>query len=203
MRLLAAVISAQVLASAACAETLPEKIVGLLKDVCVAPLTAEAMMAAGEKFAAAGNWKLMGSGPAPLPMMHNENGPKISFTSGWEVDFPEGVRLNVFLSIVRPEMPGVKHSICMIEPSVDFDGDALANSVEQIIGSDLTKDTSRRFREQDAWFFTPEKNRGNCGKSITVTHYLSHSRGKPKTLMFRDLAYPQDWGASAYTRCQS
>src|SRR5882724_7786194 len=59
MRFGAALISAQMLASVASAETLPEKMASLLQDVCVSPASSEARMAAGEKAAATENWKVI------------------------------------------------------------------------------------------------------------------------------------------------
>jgi len=83
MRFWATIISAQMLAAVAIAQTPPEKVVSILNEVCVAPNSSEAVMAAGEKTAAQEKWELIRSGPAPTPFLHNENGAKNSFNSAW------------------------------------------------------------------------------------------------------------------------
>src|SRR5438309_1345420 len=55
--------------SAVSAESLEESAVVLLKEICVAPDTPEAMMTTAEKFAAAAHWKLILSGRTTFPMM--------------------------------------------------------------------------------------------------------------------------------------
>jgi hypothetical protein len=121
--LLVALISASALLtsfSALRAEPVADRIVRVLNDACISPATPEGMIDAGNKFAATEGWKLVDSGPAPLPMMHNDQGPKISFASRWAVGLPGGSQANLYISIVRPELPGVRHSICIIQPSADL-----------------------------------------------------------------------------------
>jgi hypothetical protein len=60
------------------------------------------MITAGEKSAAAGKWKLVRSGAAPLPMLHMYDGPKISFAVAWEFGFPDMAGSTLTMSIVRP-----------------------------------------------------------------------------------------------------
>ncbi|WP_456620780.1 MULTISPECIES: hypothetical protein [unclassified Bradyrhizobium] len=197
MRFAVAFMSAQILASGASAETLSDKMVATLESVCVAPASSEAMMAAGEKMAAAENWKLLRSGPAPMPIMHNENGPKMSFESVWDLD--GGASL--YISIVRPEQVGLRYDICAIQPAARVNSEELAGAVARQFGSTLTKDTSGRYKNQEGWFFTQEKARGNCGKQVT----FSGGSGQPEALFFTNFAYPNDgqWDVMAKhtTRC--
>jgi hypothetical protein len=196
MRFAVTLLSTQILASAVAAETLSEKMVATLKEVCVAQTSSEAMMAAGEKTAAAENWKLLRSGPTPRPFVHNENGPKESFGSAWDL----GAGASLYISILRPEQPGAKYDICLVKPALQVDGDDLTRAIDRQFGATLTKDTSGRFKNQQTWFFAKEKAQGNCGKQII----FSSSRGQPETLSFTDFAYPNDsqWDAIAkLTRC--
>src|SRR5450631_3595231 len=98
MKFAAALLLTQVLATAVRAETLPEKLVAILKDVCLPPMSPEAMMAAGEKMAAAENWKLVRSGPAPIPVMHMENSARVSYESVWKVGGPDGSQAFLYIS---------------------------------------------------------------------------------------------------------
>jgi hypothetical protein len=192
MRFAATFISAQILASAVSAETLPEKVVAILMDVCVAPTSSEARMATGEKTAAAENWKLLWSGPTPIPVMNNENGPKQSFESVWQFGLPEGSQVSLSISILRPEQPGVKYDVCLLQPAKDVDSDDLTRAIDSQFGSMLLKDTSGRFRDPVRWYFVEEKARGNCGKQVWFSLNESHDQGKPKILVFTDFAYPDD-----------
>nr|AWL98586.1 hypothetical protein CIT40_00145 [Bradyrhizobium amphicarpaeae] len=197
MRFAVAFVSAQVLASTAFAEVPSDKMVTTLDSICVAPTSSEAMMAAGEKTAIAGNWKSLRSGPAPMPIMHNENGPKMSFESAWDL----GAGASLTISIVRPEQPGLKYDICLIKPAAHVDSEELTAAIARQFGSTLTKDTSGRFKNQEAWFFTQEKARGNCGKQVI----FSRGSGQPEALIFTNFAYPNDgqWDVMAKhtTRC--
>jgi hypothetical protein len=184
MRFAVAFISAQLLASAASADALSDKMVATLDSICVAPTSSEAMMAAGEKTAVAENWKLLRSGPTPMPVMHGENGPKISFQSTWDL----GAGASLDISIVRPEQLGLKYDICLIQPAANVNSEELAGAIARRFGSTLTKDTSGRFKNQEEWFFTEEKARGNCGKEIT----FSRASGQPEILTFTNFAYPND-----------
>ena len=197
MRFAVAFMSAQILSPAAFAETPTEKMVATLDHICVAPTSSEAMMTAGEKMATAEKWKLLRSGPAPMPMMHNENGPKISFENGWDL----GAGASLYISIVRPEQPGLRYDICVVRPAVQVDSEELTGAIARQFGSTLTKDTSGRYKNQEAWFFSDEKARGNCGKEITFTRFSDRQYG---TLTFTNFAYPNDgqWDVIAkFARC--
>src|ERR1700753_3805510 len=111
MRLGVTLISAQMWVAVASAETLPDRVVSILKDICVTPTSSEEKMAAGEKNAVKGNWKLLRSEPAPMPMMHNENGVKNSFISAWEFDLPEGSQAQLYISVLRPEPSDFKYTV--------------------------------------------------------------------------------------------
>jgi hypothetical protein len=196
MRFTAALISTQMLVSAVSAEELPEKLVSIVREVCVAATSPEAMMAAGEKAAAEGNWKLVRSGPTPAPLMHNVNGPKVSFTSGWQFGLPDGSQATLYISILRPEQPGLKYDICLLQPTADVDGDDLTRAIEIQFGSMLQK--SARFKNDQRWFFTEERIKGNCGKQISFFLNQSQDRGKSKTLLFTDFAdNDRQWPASS------
>lgn len=201
MRLWAALISAQMWVAVASAETLSDRVVSLLKGICVAPSSSEEKMAAGEKNAVKGNWKLLRSEPAPMPMMHNGNGVKNSFLSAWEFDLPEGSQAQLYISVRRPEPPDFRHTVCVIQPAIDMDAEDVSRSIDRQFGSIVTKDTSGRFRYQKDWFFTEEKPRGNCGKRIFLPLNQASDRGKPKTLAFTDFVYPTDSPMANSTRC--
>ena len=196
-------ISAQMLATVACAATLSEVAVSVLKDVCVAPASPEGLMAAGEERAKEENWKLLKSGLGPMPFMHNENGVKNSYWSAWEFDVPQGAKARLSISILRPEQPGVRHTVCIVEPTIDIDGDDLAQSIDRQFGSLVTKDAGGS-TDSKSWSFTEEKSRGNCGKKIFLLRVPSLDSSKLKALLFTDWAYPSDgpWAELAkLTRC--
>lgn len=201
MRFGATIISAQMLATVATAQTLSEKAVSVLNEVCVAPTSSEGVMATGEKTAVKDNWKLIRSEAAPMPFMHNEHGVKNSFMSAWEFDLPGGSRARLYVSILRPEPPDFKYTVCLIQPEIDLDSDDLTQSIDRQFGSAVTKDMSGRFKDEKRWFFAAEKSRGNCGKEILVMLHQLSEHGKPKTLTFTDLVYPSDWPAAESTRC--
>jgi hypothetical protein len=167
------------------AQPLPDRVAGLLKDVCVSPSTPEGMIEVGGKIAAIEGWKLLGAAPAPLPFMHNENGPRISFQSTWELSLSDGSQAHLSISIVRPELPGVRHSICLIEPASKIEPDILAQALEQSLGDVIVRDT-RQWTGSRKWFFAEERQRGNCGRQI-----LLFERGQP-SLVYFDAAYPND-----------
>jgi hypothetical protein len=201
MRLWVTLVSAQMWVAVASAEALPDKVVSILRDVCVAPTSSEEKMAAGEKNAVKENWKLLRSEPSPMPFTHNETGAKNSFMSAWEFDLPEGSQGQLYISVLRPEPPGFRYTVCLIQPAIDMDAEDISRSIDRQFGSIVTKDTSGRFRYQKDWFFTEEKSRGNCGKRISLPLNQSSDRGKPKTLMFTDAVYPGDSPAAKSTRC--
>lgn len=209
MRLLAsnvAMLAVFASVSAVSAETLAGRVVTLLNDVCVKPANPEAMVAAGDRLAAAEGWKVVQSGATPMPMLHHENGAKVSYTKTWDIGLSEGARLHLGVSILRPEMPGVKYSLCAAQPSVDIDRDSLRHAIDGQFGSIVTKDMSGRFTASESWFFAEEKARGNCGKQITVLLNQISSRGKPKALIFTDFAFPNngEWsGILSSTKCPS
>lgn len=201
MRFWATIVSAQMLATVATAQTPSEKAVSILNEVCVAPVSSEFRMAAGEKTAVKENWKFIRSEAAPAPFMHNENGVKNSFISAWEFNLPGGSRARLYVSILRPEPPDFKYTVCLIQPDIDLDSDDLAQSIEREFGSAVTKDVSGRFKDQKSWFFVAEKSRGNCGKEILFLLHQLSDHGKPKTLIFTDFVYPSDSPAAQSTRC--
>jgi hypothetical protein len=201
MRLWATLISAQMWVAVASFETLPDNVVSILKDVCVAPTSSEEKMAAGEKNAVKKNWKLLRSEPAPMPIMHNENGAKNSFISAWEFDLPEGQQAHLYISVLRPEPPDFRYTVCLVQPAIDMDAEDVSRSIDRQFGSIVTKDASARFRDQKEWFFTEERSRGNCGKQISLSLNQSSNRGKPKTLSFTDFVYPADSPLAKSTRC--
>jgi hypothetical protein len=206
MRLPAIFVTALALSPICCAaraQTAAERVVSVLDSVCVSPATPDDMMSAGEKLAARDGWKLVASAPTPIPMMHNEDGPKVSFTSLWELDLSEGSRATLMVSIVRPAISGVRHSVCVIEPAVAVEG--LSAAVERQFGRVLRKDTSGRYVDSQSWFFAQGVSVGDCGKQITVLFHQHESRGKPETVVYSDYAYPNDaeWKhAFRGTRCE-
>jgi hypothetical protein len=165
MRFWSALLSGLMLVSVASAMTLPKQIVSIVKEVCAAPISSEAMLMAGEKMAAAENWKLLRSEPVPIPFMHNENGEKRSFLSAWEFGLVDGSQATLAISIVRPELPEIKkYNFCGVQLAIDIDGDELAQTVNRRLGSILTREARDPFVNQMRWFFTEEMAKGNCGK---------------------------------------
>ena len=204
MRVGTALAAAQMLATVANAEALPERMVAVLDKVCVTPASSEAKMAAAESGAAMEHWKLIKAGPGPMPLLHNESGVGNSYQSAWKLDLPGASQANLFLSIIRPEQPGLRHTVCVIQPDVDVDREEFVRSIDRQWGARLSKDISSRFKDQESWFFADERSKGNCGKQLTVFLHQTSERGKPKTLMFTDFAYPDDgqWtGLAKATLC--
>ena len=202
MRFIATMISAQLLATVATAQTPSEKAVSILNEVCVAPTSSEERMATAEKTALKDNWKLIGSKATPIPFLHNENGAKDSFMSAWDFNLPGGSRARLVVSVLRRETPDFKYTVCLIQPEDDLDIGDLTQSIDRQFGSSVTKDISRRFKDEKKWFFTAEKSRGNCGKYIYVLLHQLTEHGKPKSLLFTDMVYPSDSPAAVEeTRC--
>jgi hypothetical protein len=201
MRFGATIISAQILATVATAQTPSEKAVSVLNEVCVAPNSSEERMAAGEKTAAKENWKLIRSEAVPTPFLHNENGVKNSFMSAWGFNLPGGSRARLSVSVLRPEPPDFKYTVCFIQPEIDLDSDDLTQSIDRQFGSAVTKDMPGRFKDKKSWFFAAEKSSGNCGKEIFFLLHQLSEHGKPKTLAFTDFVYPSDSPAAESTRC--
>ncbi|QIO31380.1 hypothetical protein [Bradyrhizobium sp. 1(2017)] len=202
MRIEAAiVISAQILATVANAQTLSEKAVSMLNEVCIAPSSSEGKVAAAERHAAKENWKLVRSEAAPMPFMHNENGVKNSFVTAWDFNLPGGSRAHLYISVLRPEPSDFRYTVCLIQPDIDLDSDDLARSIDRQFGSAVAEDMSGRFTDQKSWFFAAEKSKGNCGKQIYFSLNRSSNRGKPKTLIFTDFVYPNDSPIAKSTWC--
>jgi hypothetical protein len=190
MRFIATMISAQLLATVATAQTPSDKAVSILNEVCVAPTSSEERMAAGEKGALRENWKLIRAEATPIPFLHNENGAKDSFMSVWEFNLPGGSPARLYVSVLRRETSDFKYTGCFIQPSADLDIEALTQSIERQFGSSVTEDISGRFKDEKRWFFTAEMSRGNCGKKILVFLHQLTEHGKPKGLMFTDDVFP-------------
>ena len=170
-------------------ETSAERIGFLFKEICVA--SPEAMMANGERFAAAGQWKLVAAGRAPLPLMHNDSGPPFSEMRSWQLELPQSQDAKLVIFIAGPDLPGVRHSLCGILVSVpEFMTKEIASEVERQLGSSLIERMGPRTNVKRTWYFKQEASHGYCGKSIM----LSEDIGPPKghTLSFFDALYPDD-----------
>jgi hypothetical protein len=189
------------LATDAWANSLSDAVVLLFKDVCVSPAGSEERMAAAERRAKDEHWTLLKSQPAPRPFMHNEYGTIDSWGTIWELNLQEGSRARLSISILRPEPPGQRHTVCMVSPSIDSDASDLADSVDRQFGSTLARDDSGRFKGEKRWFFTEEKARGNCGKTASFCLNQFSDRGKPKALLFMDFAYPSDEPIAELAQC--
>src|SRR5262245_19891660 len=143
MRLLAILIAILASVSAVAADSLPERVVQLFKEICIAPDTPEAMMAAGERLAAADGWRLIKSGRGPIPMMHNENGPPDSILSLWELDLAPVSNVRFAISIVGPQIRDLRYDFCLIQfPVRDLD-ESLGPEVERQFGSSLFRRPQR------------------------------------------------------------
>ena len=178
------------IAGTARAEVVADRLVQVLNDACVSPTTPEGMIDAGNRIAAAEGWELLRAEPAPMPMLHNYDGPKVSFASAWGLTLPDGSRAMVSMSILRPEQPGVRHSLCGIALAVEIEPEILARALEQRLGALIVRD-ARRWSGSRQWFFAEERRRGNCGRKIAL-----FENNKP-SLMYIDGAYPNDgrWNA--------
>ncbi|HEY7384747.1 MAG TPA: hypothetical protein VH743_13850 [Beijerinckiaceae bacterium] len=231
MRCCAHVLAALILLSTsatASAELLSDHVVGLFKDVCVSPATPPEMMSSGEKAAAALGWKLVQSGPAPIPALHNENGPELAHVSGWAADLPGAPGSHVFISILGPELPDLKYSFCMIRPSADFRREDLVSAVELQMGSLLSRLELKRDAREDrprdgtsagrvpapafvrqpngawdeVWVFKDELKHGLCGKKATFTRSHIPPEGMVTMLLFTEFdAPPTHAGHIDATRC--
>ena len=133
--------------------------------------------------------------------MHNVNGPKNSFISVWKFNLRGGSQARLYVSILRPEPPDLKYTVCLIQADIDLDGDDLAQSIDRQFGSPVTKDISGRFKDLMGWFLAGEKSMGNCGKEISLLLHQLSEHGKPKTLMFTDFVFPSDSPAAQSTKC--
>jgi hypothetical protein len=181
-----------------------EPVVALFKQVCADPTTPEAMIEAGEKSAMAGQWKLVRSGPAPLPMLHMGNTPKISYVVGWEFSFPDMPGSTLSMSIVRPPLDDIRRfSICVMQPATEIGVNALAEQIEKQFGSSVTKDVSGRYRDEAQWFFTNEIAVGSCGRRITEFFHQMSEAGTPTTLMFQDIQSGEKVPVTEMTKCPS
>jgi hypothetical protein len=192
--------------SAAWAEPTAVRLVQVFKQVCSAPTTPEGILHAGEVRASAERWKLLGSAQTPLPIMHNHKGPKISYSSAWDLDEAAPSHALLMVSIVRPEIPGVKHSVCSIVPKLDIERAVLAKTVEEQFGPVVVRDTGSRFANAWFWHFTQEKSAGNCGRQIVIHEQRELREFGQHALLFNDFAYPDDgnWvGARAGTFCRN
>jgi hypothetical protein len=187
----------------ASAEPLAVRIVELMKRVCVDPRTPEAMIQAAQHLAAVEAWTLIGAAATPIPIMHNSSGPKLSFTSTWDIGSSEGSATRLSVSILRHEIEGVRYSVCTIQPSQGGNAEEFATAIEGRFGTALTADRSSHFVDSRVWFFTDQMARGNCGKQITILEHHLSEKGKPATAIFMDVGYPND-GSPAYaaTRCR-
>jgi hypothetical protein len=193
MRILTLLMSASALLSvgfAARAETVADRVVQVLHDACVSPTTPEGMIDAGNRIAAAEVWTLVAAGPAPMPMMHNENGPKVSFASGWVFGLPDGSNERVWISIPRPEQPGAKHSVCGVSYPATVTPDVMQQTLERRLGTLIVQDT-KKWTGSRKWFFTENKQHGNCGRYVVLLE------GRMPSLMYLDGAYFNDgkWNA--------
>jgi hypothetical protein len=181
-----------------------EHAVALFKETCADPATPEAMIAAGEKSAVAGKWKLIRSGPAPLPMLHTDSGQKPSYAVQWELGFLDMPDSTLSMSIMRPPLEDIrKFSVCVMQPATEMGTDVLAEQIERQFGSSVTKDVSGRYRDEADWFFTNEKAAGNCGRKITEFFHRMSDGGTPTTLMFSDIEIAKKWPATEMTKCPS
>lgn len=200
MRLGATLITVQMLATVAHADTLSDAVVSVFDEVCVAPSSSGGRVTAAERRASERGWKLLRSEPAPMPMIHNENGPKNSHMSAWKLNFTAGAKANLFISALASEKPDLRHTVCIVQPTVMIEAKEMSKSIERQFGSRITPDMPTRFNDP-IWFLAEDRARGNCGKQISFSLNESHDRGKPKPLLFTDFAYPSDghWAALVQT----
>jgi hypothetical protein len=192
MRLAAIFIALLFLEAGAWASPLSDEVVSVFKDVCVSPANSDERMAAAEKRAKDDNWTLLVSRPVPRPFMHNERATIDSLEAVWELNLREGSKARLAISILRPEPPGQRHTVCTLTPATDSDARDLASSVDRQFGSLVERDMSGRYKDLMEWFFAEDKARGNCGKKISIVLNESHDHGQPKSIMFSDLAYPSE-----------
>jgi hypothetical protein len=202
MRPVATAIAIALMTATCHADPLAAKVVAVFKETCTEATTPEALIAAGEKSAAVGKWKLIASGPAPLPMLHMDRGPKISYATQWDLNLPEMPGSKLSMSIVRPPLEDInKYSVCLVQPTIELGANELAQQIDEQFGSNVTKDVSGKYRDETRWFFTSEKAAGNCGRTIVALSHLMASRGTPTTLLFLDVEFGKKWPASEMAKC--
>jgi hypothetical protein len=189
MRLAVLLVSTLAWAFTASAEALPERMTALFKEVCVAPSTPEALMQAGREHAAAGGWTLLKSEriPAPLgdPIEDADNRPRISLFSHWQFDLPEVAGARLAITIVGPETPQVRYTVCNVEvPTVEDLTDKLTAEVERQLGSHAMR--SKSFGWYRTWFLSDDGSAVDCGRTVRVPRRDSTSESSK--LVFANVA---------------
>jgi hypothetical protein len=203
MRFLATVVTVLAMSVSAASADAPEQaLFALFKDVCLTPAEPEGIMAAAEKAAAAGEWRLIKSGRGRLPMLH-DMGPEGSRESFWEFNLPQVADVKLSVSI-GAEFPEIRHTICMfIVPDQNFSSEKTAFEIAKHYGRKLALVWQPKAHWEYQWYFSQLMAAGDCGKSIVLTH---DNVSKPSySLGFMEMRYPKDgkWdGLAAATRCR-
>jgi hypothetical protein len=186
MRSGAALVAAQLLATSACASPFSEAAVSVLRDVCVSPASSEARLAAAEGRAKDEHWKLIRWARGPRPALHAK--AEDSQQGMWELDL-SGSHVLLFVSVLSPEPPDQRWTLCAILPEFSIDLDDLVQSVDRQFGPLMKKYISsgdRYTAHYATWVFADEEARGNCGRAISVGQLDSRQRG----IEFRDFVIP-------------
>lgn len=168
--------------SAVHAESVQEAVVGLFKEVCLDPISPEEMLAVAQNTASARGWRLIKLERASIPMMHQENGPPISFFIAWEFDLPNASNVRLMASVVGPEVPDFRFNICgLLVPISQFQLE-ISNQLDTRIGSALSRKTGSR------WVFSrPNVDSQDCRETVSVSD-LDWMEPKSTALQFQDLS---------------
>jgi hypothetical protein len=168
-------ISVLAFVSAACAETLPAKVVTLLRDACVIPDTPGAMMDKGEEFAAMRGWERREI-PETQPSTDawgvtiDEWGASRWIRRGWEFDLPEllGVKSKIEMT-VGGEIP-FRFAACVIQLPIGEFHEELATELQEQFGSSIVAKRNNSKIEMNVreWLFFG-KPAEDCEKKIAVS----------------------------------
>jgi hypothetical protein len=175
----------------ACANSaVASAIAKLLDEVCVSAANAEEIISSAEKLGQRPGWKVLAARPAPMSMMHNENGPNVSYAIVVEGQPIDDVTIQLFASILRPEIPGMIYNICSVEPSKQVEEMDLRNAIDGRFAARFERTSFNRKTDYDQWVIPTEETSGRCERKLTVLHWQMSSRGKPRTMTYTHFALP-------------
>ncbi len=189
------------------AESAQETVVGLFRQVCIEPANAEAIMAAGRKFASQRNWKRNDelSGRRPFVFMHHVDptGAPFYVVETWEFSLPAINEVKLSVWIVGPENPDVTSSLCGLD-IVGNHVESVAAVIEKKLGASMLRAKHKVVGVTRSWYPTRDgKTAESCGKSLSVSSYHPQTS---TSLTFMDVEFPDNekWRglAASHRQCQ-
>jgi hypothetical protein len=191
MRLPAILIAVLASTSAVSAETIPERVVAMFKEICVVPAAPEDMIAAGERRAEVERWKLVKSGRGPIPIMHNEDGPPQSLVRAWEHSASDAPIIRVAISVVGPELPDSRFDVCAVQVAGKEFDERLTLEVERQFGSSASKRRPEYALYAIGEWLLAWDGKPDCRKLMALTR-ISYTTGPFTQLSLLDLARRKD-----------